>query len=63
MKPEPMSVHDTLELVQSLLAFKAARAGDMLTTMPGDFANGYRGAVLECLSVVNELLKAERQEG
>jgi hypothetical protein len=52
---------EAFELVASLLALQVAKATAMLTAQPGDFSNGYRAAVIDCLGLTNELVRASRQ--
>ena len=46
---------EVLEAVQSILALQVEYATELLDTDPGDFTNGYRAGVLDCLGLVNEL--------
>jgi len=46
---------DILAPIQDILALQVEIATEMLDAEPGDFANGYRAGILECLGLVNEL--------
>jgi hypothetical protein len=56
-----MTAHGALEVVRDILALKLASATAQVSTRPGDFSNGYRAGVLDCLALVNELVQASKR--
>ncbi len=56
-----MTYFEALEVVQEILALKLDAATAQVNAKPGDFSNGYRAGVIDCLGLVTELVKASKQ--
>jgi len=56
-----VTCREALELVQEIVALKLESATAQVTAWPGDFSNGYRAGVFDCLELVTELVAASKQ--
>lgn len=57
-----VGAREALEITQSLLALQLELATARLEAEPGEFSNGFRAGVIECLGIVNELLAAGKRK-